>query len=624
MRHVWNAIRRATRRTWQPCRLLALAFAMTHAGGVSAQVALPLAPSGVSAKIDVQRPPLLSLDAIKRGTVGVGYTVFASARGPEPFEAHVLGVMRNHLGPGGDLIIAELRGEQIERTGVIAGMSGSPVYVDGKLIGAVGYRFGSFTRRPIAGITPIHDMLRTFDGAVGGAPVAPAASRVHATFGRAEPLSTPVLAPGMSGALVDALADKLQAAGLWPVQTGGGASGSGTAKTGPAARLYASGPIAGALVSGDANMTGVGTVTYVDGDRFLAFGHPFLGRGPTEMPVWNAEIVTTVASAAGSWKMGQATTEVGRLTEDRLFAIAGTMGTRARTAGLTVRLTTDPAAPERVFSYRVVNHREETALLTAITTANTLSGRTERSLGGTVRVSGTVTLASGEVHHFARVLSAAHSALEVSVAFAVLGELDALLDPLGPAARLDMVDVSIARAPEAKNAEIASVRTRTPAIAGAPLGLQVTLRTASGALEERTASIALPKTLAGKPIWVRVAGRRAAWRTEMAAGERPTQPRDAAEAIARVTGRIRDDEVVVFLLDQSVSPAGTAGATGPLLPTWDEAWSGQPRSGEDWTVLAIRGRHTTSFTTSGTPMPIEGSADMRVMVRAAAPDWEGP
>ena len=109
-------------------------------------------------EIAVEDPPVFPLKDVVRGLKGHGYTVFASADGPERFEFEVLGVLRGYLGPGEDLIIAQLRGEKIERTGVIAGMSGSPAYIDGKLVGAVGYRFGNFTKDPIAGITPIERM----------------------------------------------------------------------------------------------------------------------------------------------------------------------------------------------------------------------------------------------------------------------------------------------------------------------------------------------------------------------------------------------------------------------------------------------------------------------------------
>jgi len=121
--------------------------------------ALALPPDPTAGGNIVEDPPVFPLKDIKPGLHGKGYTVFDSRKGLEPFDVEILGVMEGYLGPGEDLIIAKLAGKEIERTGVIAGMSGSPVYIDGKLVGAVGYRFGQFTKDPIAGITPIERMM---------------------------------------------------------------------------------------------------------------------------------------------------------------------------------------------------------------------------------------------------------------------------------------------------------------------------------------------------------------------------------------------------------------------------------------------------------------------------------
>jgi hypothetical protein len=366
-----------------------------------------LGPHGVAKKIAVENPPVFPLAKVKRGVRGHGYTVFASARGPEPFEFEVLGVMRGYLGPGEDLIIARLQGEQIEKTGVIAGMSGSPVYVDGQLMGAVGYRFGMFTDEPIAGITPIERMLAVaksppskpragFGGPRERPFLSKSASAAHnpnaaasTQWGAPKPIQIPISVGGVRPDVLAGFQAHFEARGFGPVIPGGGPSGSQNADRGTApVKLYAGGPIAGLLTEGDILMAGIGTVTWVHGNRFLAFGHPFRGSGESPLLVSNAHILTTVASRSGSWKMGQATFPVGRLTDDRLHAIGGTMG--AFPPMVPIRVFMDMAGPRRehdarpVVSFRTIREGLDTPLLSVLGLANAVGSRVSlEEKGGT-------------------------------------------------------------------------------------------------------------------------------------------------------------------------------------------------------------------------------------------------
>lgn len=317
---------------------------------------------------------IFPLSQIKRGQRGIGYTVFA-ADTPEPFDVEVLGVMEGMLGPGRSVILARLSGEKIAFTGVIAGMSGSPVYIDGRLVGAVAYRFGSFTKEPIAGITPIEDMLDAF-----GPEIAPSALSQNTTpplargtwsvgrfrsrellpplplphLAEASPqgvkaIATPLFMSGISPEVFAQGRPALEAAGFMPVAGGGSGpkmelglfqprpSGDRTVEAnvaGEAGRVAAS-PIAPAsaiaalLMRGDINVAAVGTVTWVQGTRVLAFGHPFIGHGKVAFPMATAAIINTLASEAGSYKQGLAAKEVGIITQDRLTAIGGDLGQAA-------------------------------------------------------------------------------------------------------------------------------------------------------------------------------------------------------------------------------------------------------------------------------------------------------
>lgn len=347
--------------------LLALSFAAVAAPKPSVRL--------VDGFPETRPDRLFGLDEVRRGQRGIGYTVFA-ADAAEPFEVEILGVMEGMLGPDQSVILARLSGEKIERTGVIAGMSGSPVYIDGRLVGAVAYRFGAFTAEPIAGITPIRDMLEMQKGADGrasapplfrgplpalGDPADPSRARLPplpapprpvgaaGRFGAATPIATPLVISGLDPAVLEARRPELEAAGFLPVAGGGrsqdldlglfeprpsaartvAANTAGEAGRVKAAPIAPASPIGALLMRGDINVAAIGTVTYVEGDRVLAFGHPFIGHGEVAFPMTTAAIVNTLASEAGSYKQGLPAREVGVIRQDRLTAIGGALGAAA-------------------------------------------------------------------------------------------------------------------------------------------------------------------------------------------------------------------------------------------------------------------------------------------------------
>src|SRR5262245_30873358 len=289
------------------------------AGRLRLLLCCALAPAAALA----QGPPTAAADVlplrdVKPGMEGVGRTVFEGAT-IESFGVHVLGVLENAVGPRRSLVLARLEGGPLARTGVIAGMSGSPVFIGGKLLGAVSYAF-PFGKEPIAGITPIADMIDA--AADPGAPRAAAtrlplrgtslaapldAEAVAAVLGRPLPGLVPgafrgdALPAGLSGAELRPLALPLvfsgfdasafewarsvfQAMGFAPVM-GGGASGSSHGAVGP---LEPGAAVGASLVEGDLDLSVSGTLTHIDRDRIYAFGHPFYNLGPTQFPLKKA------------------------------------------------------------------------------------------------------------------------------------------------------------------------------------------------------------------------------------------------------------------------------------------------------------------------------------------------
>lgn len=239
---------------------------------------------------------------------GIGRTVFSGTK-IEEFGVEILGVLENS-GPQQNIILARLSGGPLEKTGVMQGMSGSPVYIDGRLVGAVALSF-PFSKEPIAGIRPIEEMLRSAPAAprtmARANPFAysaefPAPGSAQAGSERLIEISSPLWLGGFTRSTIDQFAPQLRAAGLEPVQgaSAGTASQAGGPKPG---KLEPGSMISVQLVTGDLSAGADGTVTEVDGDRVFAFGHRFLGGGETALPFARAEVVTLLASINSSFKI---------------------------------------------------------------------------------------------------------------------------------------------------------------------------------------------------------------------------------------------------------------------------------------------------------------------------------
>jgi hypothetical protein len=311
--------------------------------------------------LGVQLPastPLMSIDEIRPGMVGVGRTVFQGSE-LKDFKVHILGVLRNVQGPKRDLILAKLEGEGLAESGVAQGMSGSPVYIDGRLIGAVSYSIGAFSKEPIAGITPIAEMKDatamarrsttqqarlelpvTREGLAAAlratysrlAPFAARAADVQAIGLPAataaqiapmlRPISTPLVMSGFDPETVDLISGAFREAGFTPMVSGG-AGAQMPPITGP---LREGDAVGVSLITGDLEMGATGTVTHIDGDRVYAFGHPFYGLGPTEFPMTRAYVYTILPSLMTSFKISSMGETIGTIQQDRATAIAGSLG----------------------------------------------------------------------------------------------------------------------------------------------------------------------------------------------------------------------------------------------------------------------------------------------------------
>jgi len=333
---------------------------------------------------------ILPLGQVRAGMQGYAYTIFAGDQ-VEKFDLEVLGVMPNFLGPKQSIILVQLKGPKVEHTGVVAGMSGSPVYLEGKLAGALSLRLGIFTKEAIAGVTPIEDVLHP-PAQAGAAPSAqqqwelPKDALARSTLpggSELQPIETPLVFSGFQPAVVQQFAGQLQSYGLVAAQ-------GGTMQGKPAAaHPLAPGDMAGmVLVSGDASINSACTVTAVQGDRVFLCGHPFLNLGDIAMPMGRSEVVTTLSSELASTKIVNVGEPIGTITSDHLTAVVGKLGAPPPMIPLDLSFRTP--SRENKLHFDVVNHPKLTPLLVAITT---FSGLTQNGLYG----EGTTLHLTGEI-----------------------------------------------------------------------------------------------------------------------------------------------------------------------------------------------------------------------------------
>ncbi len=356
---------------------------------------------------------------LKPGMQATAWTVFEGGT-PEAVPIEIIGLWKNAWGPRQDIILGKMGGKA-QRTNVAGGMSGSPVYIDGKLIGAVALRLSVFSPDAICGITPIDLMLEIneFDQTRSGGAKTPENATPRAGLevpgellakvvaagaagGPAPqplmvPIETPLTLSGFTTHTVEAFGPLMRQMGLHPVQ--GGASGAlKGSKPAPGWQnaLQPGEPVSGVLVSGDMSMTGMGTVSYNDGKRVLAFGHPFFNLGPVEMPMAKSEVLMTLASAFQPNKIGNATEIVGALHQDRHSGIMGVLGDTAEVIPVSFKVRSfgggDKVTKEKDYTFNVFVQQKWTPFLMMVTLFNSISGVNDFSEEVTYRVTGKVEL----------------------------------------------------------------------------------------------------------------------------------------------------------------------------------------------------------------------------------------
>ncbi|MGA8430705.1 MAG: SpoIVB peptidase S55 domain-containing protein [Candidatus Sulfotelmatobacter sp.] len=362
-------------------------------------------PNAQGASTSSQTQQIITVDQIHAGMRGVAYTVFEGVK-PESMDVEVLGVLRNVNGPKGDIILVRLHGAKVEYTGVVAGMSGSPVYFDGKLAGALAFRIGEFSKEPIAGVTPIASMLEI--NALDRAPMEEAAATKPAVNNAAgktaspgdgsnalnathdfsnylQPIETPLVFNGFSEDTVRRFAPQFASAGIVPVMGAGSVSDMKQPEP-----LEPGSAVSAVLVRGDMSIEATCTVTYIDPQRLLACGHPLLQFGSVDLPMNKAQVLATLPSPLNAFKIVNTTEPAGTFVQDRHTGIMGVFNKQPEMIPVTLTINGGAGSKLKAFHYEVLNNARLSPVAIMATVFNALHGVNEYGEEITYRLNGSI------------------------------------------------------------------------------------------------------------------------------------------------------------------------------------------------------------------------------------------
>ena len=534
----------------------------------------PALPSDVSAEI-------FPVEKLVAGMKGYGISDLVGGRGIQRFDVEILGVLKRYA-PKQDLVLAKVSGAGLEHSGIIAGMSGSPIYVDGKLVGALAYGW-PFAKDPVCGITPIQSMLD-----IRHAPPAPPvpiggpavrASEFASTFaerrfsgaldallapfrrsegaGSMATLPLPVSFAGGAGGAPGWFFSRVAEAAGWVAAPAGSSGQSG--KTG-GSPVQPGSSLSTVLLSGDMLLAATGTVTWVDRDSVLAFGHPFLSMGPIEMPMAQATVLTVLASVNRSFKFADTGPVFGSVTQDRSTGILGTFGTRAKMVPITVRISSDEL-PVQTFKFEAVHNSMLTPVLAAIAIDNVLTTLEKRSGERTLVWKSSIKTPARDVH-WNTVFSGLQAREDAVTSLAVLANYLMAnefrdLPILG-------VDVEITHSDRLQNGRIVNVEPRKERFrAGERVPVRVDVVDFRGGSRRVTLDLDIPKNTPPGPLTVFVGDGNAATAYDLSVY--PADPQ-SLDQVLDFLGRMRPPNSLNLIAYRRAAGAVVAGEPLAALP----------------------------------------------------------
>lgn len=560
------------------------------------------AVSGQTVAINTESPPkktdagkqqFLPLGEVKEGMRGTARTVFRGSE-PEEFNVEILGVLPGGVGPKQDLIIGRLSGGGADRTAVFAGMSGSPVYINGKLVGAISYSF-PFAKEPICGITPIEQMIAIFEQkrddksravepravsfselaatnwqpnlpkntAVSGALLSGmnVNSALMAVAGQSfQPIATPVTFTGFSQETLNLFAPQLMQAGLLPVSAVGGAAKITALKTADEKTLVGGTSVSMQLTRGDYSMAAAGTVTWRDGEKIYAFGHPFLGLGTSDLPMSESHVITVVPNINNSFKLAVPDAMVGTMTQDRATGVYGSLGQAPKMIPVRINVQTSRGQTD-VLNFEVAKDDFLTPLLLNIAIYNAAVAQ-ERGLGdSTVEISGEVRVQGEEPIKIQRRF-AGNNATQYAAA-SVAAPVSALFRSRFDSLQISGIELNVASNDGSKTAVLERISLdRTRASAGETVEVQAYARTSSGKVFVQRIPVLIPADTPAGPLSIVVGDGSA---IQQASSMQQFIPRDLAELIKTINKLKLPDRLYVQTVRTS-SGAIIGASEMPNLP----------------------------------------------------------
>ena len=536
-------------------------------------------------------PQVFPVSELREGMRGTARTVFRGTKSEE-FNVEILGVIPNWIGPKQDMIVGKLSGANAERTFVFAGMSGSPVYIDGRLVGAISYSF-PFAKEPICGITPFEQMSSVVEQAA--VPKIAAAgqrafsyaellsntwrpnfnqpaktaiasgfssdSRLMAVAGQTfVPIATPLYFSGVSQSTLDNFAPELMRAGMMPVAAAAGGSPISELKPANENTLLGGDSVVVHLARGDIQIAAAGTVTLRNGANIYAFGHPFFSLGSTDLPMSESHVVTVIPNANNSFKLAVPDALVGSMTQDRATGIYGKLGAAPRMLPVKIKLTTSRG---RVVEFNFESAFDEllTPLIVNAGVGNALAAQ-ERSLGdSTIEMSGEIRIKGEEPIRLNRRFAGAQAAAFASSAPAI--PLAALLRANFDGLDITGITLNLSSTDGSKTAAVDRIAVdKTQVRAGETIEITAFERTESGKFNVQKIPVAIPKDTAPGTLTVMIGDGTS---VQQSAAVTQFTPANAAELIAAINRLKRSDRLYAV-----ISRASTGAIIGssemPNLP----------------------------------------------------------
>jgi len=537
-----------------------------------------------------QNSNFMPVDEIQPGMKGIGRTVFQGTT-IEEFQVEILGTLKNY-GPKQDVILARLSGGPLQDMGVVQGMSGSPVYIDGRLIGAVAFAF-PLSKAPIAGIQPIGQMLSvlvpsptTPEPAPAFAPaespaafvyglierfrsgrplweiVGPASAPTLSDSASLMPIQTPLFVSGVSPAALQQFSSLFKAAGFTPVQSGG--AGSSAVRAPSPAKLEPGSAISAQMVRGDITVSANGTVTHIDGNTVYAFGHPFLAAGRMSLPMSSSYVISLLPKLDVSSKLAVPMDVIGAFEQDRSTGIAGRLGEKPDMIPVSVTVKSSLNTTNN-YRFEVANSRFLTPALMNFTVFSAITA-SERELGElTLNVTGAVRLKDYDPVIISNVFTGDLNG-PTTTAIATVAPIQYLMTSGATSPKIDGIDLEIVSTDRKVSAVLERIAVdRNELRPGETVTLTAWLRDTAGQVMIERYPVQIPAGLPAGSIQLLVGDGTTVTTSELRRGPAAGAPADLKAAIRELNKLRRNDRLYIKILSNERGLV-IAGEELPSLP----------------------------------------------------------